>query len=341
VDAPYPIAVAARSGKPVLLPDLEAYGDRYPDIVDDTIAAGIAATASLPLQRADGSPVGAIGFAWTDPPLFDLKLENALRAVAELCTETVERAEQYEAEHELIVALQRRLLDDIPALDGVSTSARYLPAGRSASIGGDWYEGVVLDETRIAVVVGDVTGHGMSAAADMALIRGMVTALLLTGVPVADVFIQVSSVLRQRSGLLLATAALVVIDTATDTLTFATAGHPPPLLLLPNREVRKLDTANAPMIGVGPTRSIADTAPFPPGSHLVMFTDGLVERRTRPFITGVELAATYLASLTIHLDPSELIDSLLDALVADTTVEDDIALVVVERLAAAPEGAEV
>src|SRR5687768_5241918 len=204
LDAPYPIAAAARSGNAVLLADLESYRAQYPEILDDTIAAGIEATASLPMQRADGSPVGAIGFAWANPPVFDLKLETALRAVAELCTETVERAERYDAEHELIVALQQRLLDDIPELKGVSTSARYLPAGRSATIGGDWYEGVVLDETRLAVVVGDVTGHGMTAAADMTLIRGMVTALLLTGVPVADVFAQVSGVLRQRSGLLLA-----------------------------------------------------------------------------------------------------------------------------------------
>ena len=85
------------------------------------------------------------------------------------------------------------------------------------------------------------------------------------------------------------------------------------------------------MIGAGPTRSIADSAPFPTGAQLVMFTDGLIERRNRPFDTGHELAATHLASLSERLPPPGLIDSLLHALTDDITPEDDIAILVVER----------
>lgn len=122
VAAPYPIAAAVRSGRPVLLPDLDSYRHQFPEILADTIAAGVRATASLPLRRSDGSTVGAIGFAWADPPEFDLRLQDALRAVADLCTETVERTERYDVEHELIVELQRRLLDDIPQLPGVAAA---------------------------------------------------------------------------------------------------------------------------------------------------------------------------------------------------------------------------
>jgi serine phosphatase RsbU (regulator of sigma subunit) len=330
LDAPLPLSQAA-GGRVVLLPDLDAYRDEFPDLVADTVAAGFQATASVPLSRADGSPLGAIGFAWIEPTRFDAKLEAALRAVAHLCTETIERAERYEAEHELIVELQDRLLGDIPTLRGIQASARYLPATAAPLVGGDWYEGLLLGESKIAVVVGDITGHGVAAAADMALIRGMMSALLHAGIGVSDVFREVSGVLAQRKGMLLATAALAIIDVAADTLTFATAGHPPPLLLLPDGQVRVLSTANAPIIGVSTTRAIADTAAFGPGAQLVMYTDGLVERRDRTFNVGVDEAVHHLATLPERLSNRDLLDSLLTALVGDNKPEDDIAIVVIEH----------
>jgi serine phosphatase RsbU (regulator of sigma subunit) len=185
-----------------------------------------------------------------------------------------------------------------------------------------------------AFVVGDVTGHGVAAAADMALIRGMITALLHSGVPIADVFSEVSGVVAQRPGLLLATAALAVVDVAAQTLTFATAGHPPPVLRLPDGQVRTLGSANAPIIGHLGTRSIAETVPFPPGALLVMFTDGLVERRDRPLDIGVEQVASHLSALAHHVTAEELTDSLLQAL-GTTDAEDDVAILVVENVASA------
>lgn len=331
LSAPFPIAAAAREGVSVLLPDLDAYRDRFDSLLADTVEAGIQATASLPLHRADGTLLGAIGFAWGRSTAFDVKLETALRAVAQLCVETMERAERYDAEHELIVALQARLIGGLPTLAGLETAARYLPASSVPSVGGDWYEGLVLGDERMAVVVGDVTGHGIIAAADMTLIRGMISALLHSGVPAADVFTELSGVLAQRGTLLMATAALVIIDVGAGTVTFTTAGHPPPLLRYPDGQVRALDHGHGPMIGLTHRRHIAGTAPFPPGSQLVLYTDGLVERRDRPFDVGVHLATTHLATLPEPLAPTDLIDSLLAELVGDGAAEDDIAVLVVER----------
>jgi serine phosphatase RsbU (regulator of sigma subunit) len=333
LNADYPIAAAARSGKPVFLPDLASYRARFPEILSDTVRAGVQATASLPLHRADGTLVGAIGFAWTEPTSFDARLDSALEAVADLCTATIEHAERYDAEHQLIVALHRSLLGALPSMAGLDISARYVPASQTHSVGGDWYEGLLLDHEKMALVVGDVTGHGVAAAADMALIRGMVTALLHSGVAVADVFSQVSGVLRQRPGLLLATAALAVVDVAAGEVTFATAGHPPPILRLPDGQVRLLDTANAPIIGHLQARRVADTAPFPVGSQLIMFTDGLVERRDRGFDVGVAEVAAFVAARTKPMAPHELTDSLLDALVGESYARDDIAVLVVEHVA--------
>ncbi len=331
--APFPIAAAARFDRAVLLPDLDAYGAQFPEILADTIAAGVQATASLPLHREDGTLVGAIGFAWTEPTTFDAKLGSALNAVADLCTATIERAERYDAEHQLIVELHRSLLGALPTMAGIEVSARYLPAGESHSVGGDWYEGLVLDGERIALVVGDVTGHGVAAAADMALVRGMVTALLHSGVAVADVFGEVSDVVRQRPGLLLATAALAVIDVAAETVTFATAGHPPPVLRLPDGEIRLLDSANAPIIGGAGIHSVAGVMAFPIGSRLVLFTDGLVERRDRQFDVGIAQVAGVLAALSEHVTPDELTDELIHTLMGDRDGEDDVAIVVVEHVA--------
>jgi hypothetical protein len=331
LNAPYPITAAAREGRVVLLPDLDAYQDRFSEIVPDTVAAGIQATASLPLHRADGSLFGAIGFAWAEPMPFDSKLDTALLAVAHLCVATLERAERYDADHELIVELQSRVLGGLPVLAGIEASARYLPAGAAPSVGGDWYEGLLLGDSKIAVVVGDVTGHGVAAAADMALIRGMISALLHSEIPASRVFSEVSGVLAQRTAVLLATAALAIVDVAAGTVTFATAGHPPPVLRLPDGKVRTLDNANVPMIGIAITDTVAETVPFPPGSQLVMFTDGLVERRNRPYDVGVAQLATHLAGLSGRLDPHDLIDYVLDALIGDAKAEDDIALVVVEH----------
>ncbi len=334
LDAPYPISVAAREGRVVLLPDLDSYQQQFSALVDDTVAAGIQATASLPLYRSDGTRMGAIGFAWAEPMSFDAKLDAALRAVSNLCVATVERAERYDADHDLIVALQERLLGALPLLPGTAISARYLTASSQRTVGGDWYEGLLLGEGRIALIVGDVVGHGITAAADMALVRGMMSALLHAQVEMSKIFTEVTGVLDQRDAPLLATAALAVIDIPACTVAFTTAGHPPPILRLPDGTVKQLDTANGMMIGVSSDLlGLVGSAPFPLGSQLVMYTDGLVERRARPFQAGVDEAAAHLAAIPTDLAPEQIIESLLDVLIGDNAADDDVAILVVQHAA--------
>ncbi len=188
----------------------------------------------------------------------------------------------------------------------------------------------------MALVVGDITGHGIAAAADMALVRGMVSALLHSGVATSDVFSELSAVLSQRSALLLATAALVIADTEHETVTFATAGHPPPLLRLPDGEVRPLDSANSPIIGVPGARRVADIAPFPRGSRLVMYTDGLVERRDRPVDEGINLAMSRIRTIADDATGVDIIEALVGELINDHVAEDDIALLVMHHTGRLP-----
>ncbi len=138
--------------------------------------------------------------------------------------------------------------------------------------------------------------------------------------------------LAQRTALLLATAALAIIDVGAETVTFATAGHPPPLLRLPDGTVRTLDTANGSMIGIVSRPGVAETVPFPPGSQLVMFTDGLVERRDQPFFVGIEHAAHHLEGVGA-LRPTELLDSMFDTLLGDLPARDDVVVLIVENSA--------
>jgi hypothetical protein len=331
VDAPFPIAAAVRTGEVVVLAGAEDYAARFPEMWADTLAAGVTATISVPLTRSDGSPIGALGFAWSVPPLFDA-LRGALAALAELCTEIVERSEVYEAEHRMIADLHLRLLGPLPRVTGLATAARYLPADYTELVGGDWYEGSVLDDGRLVVVVGDVCGHGLAAAADMALVRGMITALLIDGVPVADVFARVSKVLVRRVDDILATAALVVVDLSRSELTYATAGHLPPLLADPTGSVMVLDAANAPMLGVSTTRQIAATMPFPVGARLVMYTDGLVERRDRTFDAGIAELVDVLSSEDNPDDPGQMINVLIRALIGEDQHTDDIAVLVIDNI---------
>ena len=332
LSAPFPIAAAVRDQRVVVLNGQTDYLDQFPEIWKDTQAAGVRATCSLPLCRSDGSPIGALGFAWSTPPPFDLKLDTALRAVGHLVAEIVERAEVYDAEHQLIAGLHERLLSPLPEVPGIATSARYLAAGRSDAVGGDWFEGLVLDDSTLAIVVGDVTGHGLTAAADMALIRGLITALLHDGVPLKDVFARVSRVLTRRPDGLLATAAVALISTATAELTYATAGHPPPLLIQPDGAIERLDLANAPMLGIDRSDPRAALAPFPPGAMLIMYTDGLVERRECPFDQGIDRAVDVLSHGSAILSTGECIDALFAALIGDRHDNDDVAVVVVKNV---------
>jgi serine phosphatase RsbU (regulator of sigma subunit) len=122
------------------------------------------------------------------------------------------------------------------------------------------------------------------------------------------------------------------VDMPASTITYATAGHPPPMLRLPDSTVKMLDNANGTLIGasIEPPRT-ARTAPFPPGARLVMYTDGLVERRDRPLDEGMHEAAAHLAAIPAHLEPAQVIESLLEALIGGKTTDDDVAVLVVEH----------
>ncbi|MGW1029371.1 PP2C family protein-serine/threonine phosphatase [Streptomyces sp. NPDC002577] len=237
--------------------------------------------------------------------------------------------EAHAREREVALALQRAMLPPPERVRRHRVAVRYRPALGTLNVCGDWYDLVDLKDGRIAVTVGDVVGHGLEAACVM----GQLRSALCAAVPVADGPAQALDALelyaRSVQGAESTTAVLAVIDRDAGTVMYSSAGHPPPALMDPGGAVRFLDEATDPPLGArlehrprpqARTRCAA-------GSTLVLYTDGLVERRGEDIYTGLDRLAD---CLTRHrtLGTEDLADALLADLLAHSGNADDTALVI-------------
>jgi serine phosphatase RsbU (regulator of sigma subunit) len=256
-----------------------------------------------------------------------------LTDVADLCSQALERARLSDAEHHLVTTLQESVLTPLPALAGLDIAARYLPAARHIGMGGDWYQGIVIDDHRYAVIVGDVAGHGITAVGDMAQLKAVIGALVGIGTPLGQVFSETTKLLRSGSRGVTATALIAVIDSEAETVRYAAAGHPPPLVLTAQGEVVELDGGRQPLLGVV-AEAIDRTAthPFPTGSTLIVYTDGLVERRREPMDRSIDRLADALRSVDGSASDDIASHVLVHSMVTDEP-DDDVALIVVRRTA--------
>jgi anti-sigma regulatory factor (Ser/Thr protein kinase) len=233
---------------------------------------------------------------------------------------------QAEREHRIAETLQRSLLPDrLPDIPGVLLTARYVPASADAEVGGDWYDVVQLPTGQVAVAIGDVAGHGLRAASTMAQLRmGLRAYAIEEDTPVAVVR-RVHELAQRLTLPQMATLIYLVFDPERATLTFANAGHAPPLILEPEGRARYLEGGLAPPLG-GATHAamyLEQVDRLPHGSTLVLFTDGLVERRGRPLADG--LARLREEALAAGPGLDALCDHLLASMVGPE-ISDDIAL---------------
>ncbi|MEU9130927.1 SpoIIE family protein phosphatase [Kitasatospora sp. NPDC048540] len=235
-------------------------------------------------------------------------------------------------ERAVAVSLQRAMLPVLAPAHRSFAAVRYRPATGSLNVCGDWYDLLDLDERRIAVAVGDVVGHGLEAAGVMGQLHSALNAAIrATGRP-AEALRTLTRFSSGLEGALATTAVQTVIDRAAGTVVYSCAGHLPPVLVHADGGVDLLDAATDPPLGAWPPsadRSEA-TVRFGPGATLVLYTDGLVERRGEDIDTGirrlVDSAARHRAAT-----PDLLADALLDDLFpgGDDGADDDTALVVV------------
>jgi serine phosphatase RsbU (regulator of sigma subunit) len=233
-----------------------------------------------------------------------------------------------EAALQMAEALQRSLLGRPPSVDGLGTAVRYLPASRHAQVGGDWYDAFVLPDGTTMLVIGDVAGHDAPAAATMAQVRGMLRALASStaGSP-ATVLSALDQVLADLDQHTLVTVTVATLDRRGDgsaTLCWSNAGHPPPVLVCADGRALLLERTPERLLGVAPDVHRADhELQLAPGDTLLLYTDGLVERRGVPLDDG--FAWLVAEARDLGRQPLDrLCDALLDAL--GGRVDDDVAL---------------
>ncbi|WP_307825211.1 SpoIIE family protein phosphatase [Streptomyces sp. M2CJ-2] len=241
-----------------------------------------------------------------------------------------ELRDAHDWERRTALALQEVMLHSPDLAAHREIAVRYLPAVRSLNVCGDWYDVVDLSEDTYTVAVGDVVGHGLEAAAVMGMLRSALSAAVRAIHEPGAAMDVLSRYARAFEGALATTAVKAVIDTRQRHLTYTSAGHLPPLLARPDGTVVLLDEATNPPLGV-----LTEDAPRPqatvaytPGDTLVLYTDGLIERRGEDIDAGLHRLADVLARHA-RLSPDRLADVLLARLGVADGGRDDVALVIV------------
>ncbi|KQV23919.1 MULTISPECIES: ATP-binding SpoIIE family protein phosphatase [unclassified Kitasatospora] len=214
----------------------------------------------------------------------------------------VDTALRYTREWEIADELQRSMLPThLPQRHGVRLAHRYLPCERGTQVGGDWYDSVPLPGNRVALIVGDVMGHSLTSAAIMGQLRTSAQTLAALDLPPHEVLYHLDEQ-AQRLGREqhLATCVYAVYDPIANRVVLANAGHVPPVLVGPDGRAELLELPPGAPIGVGGVDFTSVELPAPPGSALVLFTDGLVESRRRSLTTGLELLRARLEGAHRH-----------------------------------------
>ena len=250
-----------------------------------------------------------------------------LRQLSQAVAAAVEAQRSYDEEHGIAITLQRSLLQSrLPAVPGVEVAVRYMPAGSQTEVGGDFYEVTMLDG-RLLVAIGDVAGHSLHAATVMAEVRHAVRAYAVEGHPPGTVLDLVNRFMRRVLPADSATVCLLTLDPVTGEVRLAGAGHLPPLLHSADG-VSYLNPGGT-LLGITAPRPDDLSFVLPPGGTLVLYTDGLVERRDADIDVG--LAALRRAAAEVDEDLEDFCDRLLLQLGAAGQADDDIAVVAVRR----------
>ena len=340
VTADMAVAEAMRTGELIEFEKGEEYDARYASGAELRRLYPLETMVAVPIRAADGRVLGSLYAASYEPSWLTADRRQLLLGVVEQCGLALERAELFEAEHEVALTLQRSLLPQcLPARGAVELAAVYRPGSRGLNVGGDWYDAVELPDGRIALAIGDVVGHGLGAATVMGELRMSMRPYFLDGLPPDEVLRRLNALVvgtddRTAIGQAFATAAAAVLDADAGRIELASAGHPPPVLVGPGG-ASFLDVPAGPPVGALDDASYSSTAyRLDPGSTLVLYTDGLVERRGRPLEAGLGVLLE-TASKGDDLAPDELCGDLVRALVGDEETADDLALLTV-RISAAP-----
>ena len=338
-----PAAVCLAAGHPVILELTDEVAASWkahdPARAERMRAANVHSVLLAPMQ-ARGRTLGFAAFLrhQRQEPFVeeDLLLAEEITTHAAVC---VDNARRYTREHATAETLQRSLLPlSLPAHSAIEIASRYLPAGSPAGVGGDWFDAVPLSGARVALVIGDVVGHGIQASVAMARLRTAMRTLADMDLPPEELLTHLDDVVipltteggggsdAQIIGGMAATCLYAVYDPASRRCTFARAGHPLPVVKRPDAAADVLALPAGPPLGLGGLPFEAAEVELPEGSLLALYTDGLVQTRGRDPDEGLAALRGVLSR------PVQSLEAACDAILAELvpeSPEDDIALLLV------------
>ncbi|RNF82717.1 SpoIIE family protein phosphatase [Streptomyces botrytidirepellens] len=340
-----PQAWGLGSGQAVVEDDLTlapGWQAQDPDQTRKVIDYGVRSLVTVPLQ-ARGVLLGVVNFwrmAERDPfEEEEVTLAEELASHAAVC---IDNARRYTREHTMAVTLQHSLLPRaVPAQSALDVAFRYLPA--ESGVGGDWFDVIPLPGARVALVVGDVVGHGLHAAATMGRLRTAVHNFSTLDLPPDEILTHLDDLVARidqdesplgqdipggagepLTGATGATCLYAIYDPVTRRCTMARAGHPPPAVVSPDGSVEFPDLPAGPPLGLGGLPFDTAELELAENSHLVLYTDGLIEDRRREIDIGLEMLRDALSHP--GRSPEEICTEVLDAMLP-TQPGDDIALI--------------
>ncbi|HEX4010666.1 MAG TPA: SpoIIE family protein phosphatase [Solirubrobacteraceae bacterium] len=296
---------------------------------DDEATAGLLA---VPLVTA-GELLGLLLLGAGDEHRFDAGDLELLTLAADRMAIAIDHVQRFADGRQLVETLQRSLLPNrLPRHPQLELAARYQPGGLAPQIGGDWYDALELDRNRTALMIGDVVGHGVRAATTMSELRNGLRAFAVEGHSPAEALHQLDRVVHATFGSgMIATVLFLIIDAARGTVTLARAGHPPPALRGADGSVRFLDTRNTLPLGVDDRTAPGEAEyPFVPGETLLLFTDGLIERRRESISVGLDRLSEAFAGAPEGVE--DICDHVLAETVSEQGSHDDVALLAVRLL---------
>lgn len=340
-----PQARCLAAGRAVLEADLRAapgWKAQDPERVERILARGIHSLITVPLI-ARGVTLGVASFyRRTQPEPYeedDAALASELATRAALC---LDNARRYTRERATALTLQRSLLPrDLPEQSAVEVAHRYLPA--QADVGGDWFDVIPLSGARVALVVGDVVGHGLHAAVTMGRLRTAVHSFATLDLAPDELLARLDDLVidfdRSRTGgpddaeIIGATCLYAVYDPVSQSCTLARAAHPPPVVVHPDGTVETPDLPAGPPLGLGGLPFETGELHLPEGSRLVLYSDGLIEDRDRD--VDDSLALLHRALARPDRTPEQTCRAVLDALPTPHS-SDDVTLLVARTRALPP-----
>ncbi|WP_199514785.1 SpoIIE family protein phosphatase [Nucisporomicrobium flavum] len=290
-----------------------------------------------PWRHADGSVRGVIGAGFDVTPMVQARLDAESRAD--------HMQERYEKTLDVVTALQRELLPrGLPVLPGAQIGASYLLADTDRAAGGDWFEAVAREDGTVALVVGDVVGHGVAASGVMGQLRAVLQDRLAGGADVAEALDAADRFARRNPAAHAATVCLAVLDPRSGDVAYCTAGHPPPLLIRAGGDTRYLSPSGAAPLGTGSGFAVCEER-LEIGDLLLLHSDGILERPGLTVPAGRAELARVAASAAIgqalhapHDTAAERVCSqTVELLVRISGHSDDITLLAAQRVPPPPE----